>query len=136
MSCWVGPQTRFPSPLAGEGFEFASRILQIVDSERPLTRPARPSPAALVAERLRRGAGVLAKKAGEMRGVGESEVVGDLVDRLVGEHKLTLPWRRGGSALGRHMTRAVAAGAAGVTVAARGRHGTVTLAAADATVEV
>jgi hypothetical protein len=39
---------------------------------------------------MRRGAGLLPEKAREMRRVGERQVIGDLVDRLGGEHELAL----------------------------------------------
>jgi hypothetical protein len=47
------------------------------------TRPPLP-------ERLRRGAGLLAEKTGEMRGVGERQIERDLVDRQSGEDELAL----------------------------------------------
>ena len=47
-------------------------------------------PAARGAKFVRRGPGLLAEKTGEVRGVGEGEIVGDLVDGLAGEHELTL----------------------------------------------
>src|SRR5262245_50002588 len=46
--------------------------------------------AAAVAKRLRSHAGLLAEESREVRRVGKSEIVGDFVDRLVGEHKLPL----------------------------------------------
>src|SRR5215475_9134068 len=47
-----------------------------------------PSPCR--AELVRRGPGLLAEKAGEVGRIGEGEIVGDLVDRLAGEHELAL----------------------------------------------
>src|SRR5262245_230020 len=38
------------------------------------------------AEFVRRGPGLLAEKAGEVGRIGEGKIVGDLVDRLAGEH--------------------------------------------------
>src|SRR5664279_1730776 len=46
--------------------------------------------AAPLAERLRRHAGLLAEKSGEVRRIGKRQIVGNLVDRLIGEYQLTL----------------------------------------------
>ena len=49
-----------------------------------------PLPSPRRAEFMRRGAGLLAEEAGEVGRIGKGEVVGDFVDRLAGEHELTL----------------------------------------------
>src|SRR3974390_22166 len=51
---------------------------------------AKPSrlTAATFAEGLRRRAGLLAEEARKMRGIGEREIIGDLVDLLAGENEL------------------------------------------------
>ena len=49
-----------------------------------------PLPAPPTTKRLRRRAGLAAEEAGKVRGVGERQVVGDLLDRLVGENELAL----------------------------------------------
>src|SRR5580658_8252033 len=51
---------------------------------------SRRSAAALRAEVVRRGAGLLAEEAGEMRRVGEGQLLGNVVDRLGGEDQLAL----------------------------------------------
>src|SRR3954466_4873862 len=47
-------------------------------------------PAARLPELVRRGAGLLTEEPGEMGGIGECEIVGDLVNRLTGEYELAL----------------------------------------------
>ena len=60
-------------------------------TRREQRKIASPSPA--LAELLRRHRGLLAEEAGEVGGIGEAEVVGDLVDRLHGEDELALGFR-------------------------------------------
>src|ERR1700750_2649046 len=52
-----------------------------------------PLPSARRPELVRRGAGLLAEEPGEVGGIGECEIVGDLVNRLTGEHELALGFR-------------------------------------------
>src|SRR6266853_3674218 len=89
-------------------------------SEKSATFRDHGLPAALLAERLRRGAGLLAEEAGEMRGVREGEIVGDLVDRRVGEDELAL--RLGQHALADEVAGGDAGGALDMVVEAVGRH--------------
>src|SRR5450759_5955065 len=46
--------------------------------------------AAAFTKGLRRHAGLLAEKSGEVRRIGKRQIVGNLVDRLIGEHQLAL----------------------------------------------
>src|SRR5260370_34172909 len=62
-----------------------------------------PSAPALLAERLRGDAGLLAEKAGKMRRVREGEIVSDFVDRLIGEEELA--FRLGQNALANEVRR-------------------------------
>src|SRR5579862_4645961 len=55
-----------------------------------MSRASKRSAAALGAEFVRRGAGLLAEEAGEVRRVGEGQLLGDVVDRLRGEDQLAL----------------------------------------------
>src|SRR5665213_2923518 len=52
-----------------------------------------PLTAASLAECLRRHAGLFAEKSGEVRGIGKSQIIGNLVDRLSGKHELALGFR-------------------------------------------
>src|SRR4029079_4960296 len=76
--------------------------------------------ATAVAKRLRRHASLLAKKAGEMRRVGKSKIVSDLMDRLVGEYKLPLGF--GENALPDEMTRSDTGRAFDMVIETVGRH--------------
>src|SRR5665213_805730 len=53
-----------------------------------------PLTAASLAECLRRHAGLFAEKSREVRGIGKSQIVGNLVDRLRGKHELALGFRK------------------------------------------
>src|SRR5262245_8513007 len=77
-------------------------------------------PAPRGAKFVRRGPGLLAEKTGEVRGVGEGETVGDLVDGLAGEHELTLGF--GEHALADQMAGSDAGCALDVVVEAIDRH--------------
>src|ERR1700730_9995316 len=68
----LGPRNRRP---AGARFRGAQAL-------------ALPSPRR--SKFVRRGPSLLAEKAGEVGRIGERKIVGDLVDRLAGEYKLTL----------------------------------------------
>src|SRR3954466_15410399 len=77
-------------------------------------------PAARLPELGRRGAGLLAEKPGEVGGIGECEIVGDLVNRLAGEHELALGF--GEHALADEMTGGDAGGAPDMVVETIYRH--------------
>src|SRR5215831_9510852 len=79
------------------------------------------SAAALLAKRLRGNAGLLPEKAGEVRGVREGEIVGDLVDRLIGEDQLA--FRLGQHALADEVAGGDAGGTLDMIVQAIRRHG-------------
>src|SRR5674476_468626 len=76
--------------------------------------------AAAFAERLRRHAGLLAEKSREVRRIGECEIIGDLVNRLIGEHELALGF--GQHALADQVTRGHAGCALDVIVEPVRRH--------------
>src|SRR5690349_1724714 len=79
-----------------------------------------PLAAALLAERLRRRPRLLAEEAGEMRRVGEGEIVGDLVNGLGREDELALGLSE--DALADQVTGCHAGRALDVVVEAIGRH--------------
>src|SRR5580692_6430241 len=68
-----------------------------------MSRAPKRSAAALGAEFVRRGAGLLAEEAGEVRRVGEGQLLGNVVDRLGGEDQLALGF--GEDALADQMAR-------------------------------
>src|SRR5262249_40653996 len=89
------------------------------EERRPLSVLPLPSPRR--AELVRRGPGLLAEKAGEVGRIGESKIVGDLVDRLAGEHQLALGF--GEHALADQVAGGDAGCAPDVIVEAIDRHG-------------
>ena len=78
------------------------------------------SPSPLIAEFVRRRSGLLAEKAREVRRIGESELFGNLVDRLRGENELALGF--GEHALADEMTGGDAGRALDVVVEPIDRH--------------
>src|ERR1043166_1534096 len=83
--------------------------------------PESYSPATARAESLRGHGSVLAEETGEVGGIGEAEVVGNLGDRLVGEYELALGL--GEHALADEMPGGDADRALDVIVEPVGRHG-------------
>src|ERR1700750_2966435 len=67
------------------GAIFISLLLTMADAD-----VSAPLPSARRPELVRRGAGLLAEEPGEVGGIGECEIVGDLVNRLTVKHELAL----------------------------------------------